>query len=73
MKKLPNYKKKYQHYNEIFKVSLKDRTWPDQIISKAPIWCSVDLRDGNQALVNPMNISQKKRCLRCCVRLVLKK
>jgi 2-isopropylmalate synthase len=60
MKKLPNYKKKYQHYNEIFKVSLKDRTWPDQIISKAPIWCSVDLRDGNQALVNPMNISQKK-------------
>ena len=35
------------------------RTWPNQIIDKAPIWCSVDLRDGNQALVDPMNLSEK--------------
>lgn len=40
-------------------VGLKDRTWPDQVIQKAPRWCSVDLRDGNQALPIPMNISQK--------------
>lgn len=40
-------------------VELKNRTWPDKEISSAPIWCSVDLRDGNQALAIPMNISQK--------------
>lgn len=40
-------------------VSLPDRTWPDKVIDKAPIWCSVDLRDGNQALVNPMNLEEK--------------
>lgn len=40
-------------------VSLPERTWPDKRIEKAPIWCSVDLRDGNQALVTPMNLQQK--------------
>ncbi len=40
-------------------IGIKDRRWPDQVLSKAPIWCSVDLRDGNQALKDPMNISQK--------------
>ena len=40
-------------------VSLPDRTWPDNRIEKAPIWCSVDLRDGNQALVTPMNLQEK--------------
>jgi 2-isopropylmalate synthase len=40
-------------------VSLPDRTWPDQSITKAPIWCSVDLRDGNQALPTPMSIEEK--------------
>jgi 2-isopropylmalate synthase len=40
-------------------VHLPDRTWPDKQITKAPIWCSVDLRDGNQALAIPMNISEK--------------
>lgn len=39
--------------------ALPDRTWPDQIITAAPIWCSVDLRDGNQALVDPMTVAQK--------------
>ena len=40
-------------------VSLPDRTWPDNRIEKAPTWCSVDLRDGNQALVTPMNLQEK--------------
>lgn len=47
---------KYQPYSPI---SLPDRKWPDQTIKKAPIWCSVDLRDGNQALAIPMNIEEK--------------
>ena len=48
--------KKYVPFN---RVSLPDRQWPDKIITKAPIWCSVDLRDGNQALVTPMGIEEK--------------
>src|SRR5574344_964148 len=40
-------------------VSLPNRKWPDKVITKAPIWCSVDLRDGNQALVTPMGIEEK--------------
>ena len=42
-------------------VSLPNRTWPDKVIAKAPIWCSVDLRDGNQALVTPMQLEEKLR------------
>lgn len=41
------------------KVNIQNRKWPDSQITRAPIWCSVDLRDGNQALVNPMGIEQK--------------
>ena len=48
--------KKYRPYPGI---DLPDRTWPGKIINKAPIWCSVDLRDGNQALIQPMNLQQK--------------
>ncbi len=48
--------KKYQQYKP---VSLSDRTWPDKVITSPPIWCSVDLRDGNQALVQPMNLDEK--------------
>lgn len=47
---------KYQPYRPI---ELKDRTWPNRYIEKAPLWCSVDLRDGNQALIYPMNIYEK--------------
>ena len=47
---------KYQPFRP---VSLPDRTWPDQIITAAPAWCSVDLRDGNQALIEPMTPQQK--------------
>ncbi len=49
----------YQHYERMPVLNLKDRQWPSRIQTEAPIWCSVDLRDGNQALEVPMNISQK--------------
>jgi 2-isopropylmalate synthase len=49
--------RKYQAFQPI---ALKDRTWPDQVITQAPTWCSVDLRDGNQALIEPMSVAQKK-------------
>lgn len=48
--------KKYIPFNP---VKLPDRQWPEKTITKAPIWCSVDLRDGNQALVTPMGIDEK--------------
>ena len=49
---------KYRAYS---RVDLPDRTWPSKIIDKAPIWCSVDLRDGNQALIDPMDSTRKHR------------
>jgi 2-isopropylmalate synthase len=57
-KGMPDAARKYQPYPTI---SLPDRTWPDKVIDKAPIWCSVDLRDGNQALVDPMGHDRKAR------------
>ncbi|MGH7953686.1 MAG: 2-isopropylmalate synthase, partial [Limisphaerales bacterium] len=48
-----------EKYRPFPPVDLKDRHWPNQTIQRAPIWCSVDLRDGNQALAVPMNVSQK--------------
>lgn len=47
---------KYKPYP---KIDMPNRKWPDNVIEKAPIWCSVDLRDGNQALINPMNMEKK--------------
>ena len=47
-------------YKAFTPVTLPDRTWPDRVINKAPIWCSVDLRDGNQALIEPMSVTQKR-------------
>ncbi|PIE45180.1 MAG: 2-isopropylmalate synthase [Gammaproteobacteria bacterium] len=44
-----------------FAPQMKHRQWPNEVMTKAPRWCSVDLRDGNQALIDPMNIQQKKR------------
>src|SRR3954469_15155342 len=49
---------KYRPYET---VDLPDRTWPDVVVDRAPIWCSTDLRDGNQALVNPMDAGRKRR------------
>ncbi|MCR5435739.1 MAG: 2-isopropylmalate synthase [Treponema sp.] len=46
-------------YRQFQAIDFRDRTWPSKKIDKAPVWCSVDLRDGNQALINPMGIEQK--------------
>jgi 2-isopropylmalate synthase len=51
--------KKYRPFHEKFPARLNDRTWPDAVITRAPIWCSVDLRDGNQALAVPMGVDEK--------------
>ncbi len=47
-------------YKAFPQINIQERKWPNNVIEKAPIWCSVDLRDGNQALYNPMSIEQKK-------------
>ncbi|MEO7298533.1 MAG: 2-isopropylmalate synthase [Verrucomicrobiota bacterium] len=54
MQKVPS-----QKYRAFPPVHLPDRQWPNRVLDHAPIWCSVDLRDGNQALAVPMNVSQK--------------
>lgn len=62
----------YQKYKRFETISLPDRTWPDRHIEKAPSWCSVDLRDGNQALVTPMNIDEKVEMFQKLVELGFK-
>ncbi|HEY0815166.1 MAG TPA: 2-isopropylmalate synthase [Pseudonocardia sp.] len=53
---------RYRPFHEmVAPVSLPDRTWPDKRITKAPLWCAVDLRDGNQALIDPMSPARKRR------------
>ena len=49
---------KYRPYET---VDLPDRTWPDRVVDRAPVWCSTDLRDGNQALVKPMDPARKQK------------
>ena len=49
----------YKKYIPFHPQKIVGRTWPDKVIAKAPVWCSVDLRDGNQALVDPMNLQEK--------------
>ena len=51
---------KYRPYHEQISVQLPDRTWPDKRITEAPRWCAVDLRDGNQALIDPMSPERKR-------------
>ena len=62
----------HRKYKAFEPLALTDRTWPDQVITAAPDWCSVDLRDGNQALVNPMNVEQKTRMFDLLVKLGFK-
>jgi len=50
----------FEKYRPFPPVGLRDRTWPDKVLTTAPTWCSVDLRDGNQALINPMNQERKQ-------------
>lgn len=51
---------RYRPFHEIIKVDLPDRTWPGKVITEAPRWCAVDLRDGNQALIDPMSPERKR-------------
>jgi len=50
-------------------IALPDRQWPSRVLSEAPVWCSVDLRDGNQALIEPMDAERKMRLYRLLVGL----
>jgi 2-isopropylmalate synthase len=62
----------YWKYRPYSTVALSDRTWPDRVIDRAPIWCSTDLRDGNQALVKPMDSARKQRMFDLLVQLGVK-
>src|SRR5580765_8478540 len=62
----------YRKYRPYDVVDLPDRTWPDTVLAGAPIWCSTDLRDGNQALVNPMDAARKRRFFNLLVNLGIK-
>jgi 2-isopropylmalate synthase len=62
----------FQKYKAFAPIALPDRQWPSKIVDKAPTWCSVDLRDGNQALVEPMGPERKRRMFDLLVRLGFK-
>ena len=66
--------KRFDHtkYKPFQPIGLRDRTWPDQVISEAPTWCSVDLRDGNQALIEPMSVVQKSKMFELLVEVGFK-
>jgi len=64
--------KSYKKYRPFPAVDLADRTWPDQTITRAPIWCSVDLRDGNQSLIEPMDSPRKMAMFRMLVAMGFK-
>ncbi len=66
-KKMP-----FEKYKPWVPIVLTDRTWPNRVISKAPIWCSVDLRDGNQALIDPMDPERKMRMFKALVQMGFK-
>src|SRR5512134_2318473 len=59
----------FQRYAPFPAVDVPDRTWPDRKITKAPRWCAVDLRDGNQALIDPMTPARKKKMFQLLVRM----
>ena len=59
-------------YRPFAPVHLRDRRWPDAVLTQAPIWCSVDLRDGNQSLIEPMNRERKLRMFQLLVKLGFK-
>jgi 2-isopropylmalate synthase len=59
-------------YTPFVPIALTDRTWPDKVITAAPRWCAVDLRDGNQALIDPMSPARKRRMFDLLVRMGFK-
>lgn len=62
----------YKKYKPFTPIDLPDRQWPNRVIDHAPIWCSVDLRDGNQALVDPMNLEEKLEYFKTLIAVGLK-
>ena len=62
----------YSKYKPFDPIDLEDRSWPSTVISKAPLWCSVDLRDGNQALIEPMDPEKKWRMFETLVSIGFK-
>ena len=62
----------YQKYKRVPVLDYKERQWPNKEIQKAPIWCSVDLRDGNQALIEPMVVEEKLEFFNLLVKLGFK-
>ncbi|MBF0454676.1 MAG: 2-isopropylmalate synthase [Magnetococcales bacterium] len=62
----------HHHYRPFKPVLLPDRLWPSKVIDQAPIWCAVDLRDGNQALINPMDPARKLRLFKQLVQIGFK-
>ena len=69
---MPNSRFDHRKYKPFQPIALSDRTWPDQVIESAPFWCSVDLRDGNQALIEPMSVEQKKKMFELLVEVGFK-
>ncbi|MGO8837170.1 MAG: 2-isopropylmalate synthase [Limisphaerales bacterium] len=66
------HKQTSKKYRPFPPVSLPDRQWPNRVLKHAPVWCSVDLRDGNQALAVPMNVSQKLELFQTLVKIGFK-
>jgi 2-isopropylmalate synthase len=62
----------FEKYQPWLPIVLRDRTWPNCRIEKAPLWCSVDLRDGNQALIDPMNVERKRRMFDVLIKMGFK-
>ena len=60
----------YKRYKRVPVVNYPERQWPNKEIEKAPVWCSVDLRDGNQALIEPMVVEEKIEFFNMLVKLV---
>ena len=60
---------KFQRYEAFAPIDLKDRSWPNKKITKAPRWCAVDLRDGNQALIDPMTPARKRKMFELLVKM----
>lgn len=65
-------KQPQQKYRPFAPIGLRDRTWPDAVLTRAPIWLSTDLRDGNQALIEPMDIARKLRMFEMLLRIGFK-
>jgi len=60
---------RYEPYQKNFPIDLPDRRWPSQVLETAPRWCAVDLRDGNQALIDPMSPERKRRMFHLLVQM----